>query len=152
MRYFLVSLLCVAALFAFYSNSMAVGVYTPGKELCDCSPFVQRGVIPDTWNKLTQALLIPQICWAIDRFTIEAKAVINQFGQPPETAEVSTAKEIRELKDEPPPLEKEKVKKAVEKKKKTTVRPKHISKKKKNGNTKNSKPVKKRIKAPQKAL
>ncbi|MGC8657722.1 MAG: hypothetical protein ACP5U1_01485 [Desulfomonilaceae bacterium] len=152
MRYFLVSLLCVAAMFAFSSNSMAVGVYTPGHEQCDCSPLIQRGVIPDTWNKLTQALLIPQICWAIDRLTIEAKAVINQFGEPPETAQVSATSETRELKDQPPPLKKEKVKKPVEKKKKITVRPKPASNKKKNATAKTSKPAKKRIKAPQKAL
>ncbi len=155
MRYFLVSLLCVAALFAFSSNSLAVGVYTPGNERCDCSPLIQRGVIPDTWNKLTEALLIPQICWAIDRLTIEAKAVIDQFGQPPanEISEVSAAKEAKELKDEPPPLVKKKIKKVAKKKKTIAISSsKSVTKKKKKVETKNAKPTKKRIKAPLKAL
>ena len=155
MRYLLVSLLCVAALFAFSSNSLAVGVYTPGLERCDCSPLVQRGVIPDTWNKLTEALLIPQISWAIDRLTIEAKAVISQFGQPPssEISEISVAKEAKELKDEPPPLVKEKIKKVGKKKKKPAINSsKKVAKKTKKAETKNAKPAKKRIKAPLKAL
>ncbi|MGO8880014.1 MAG: hypothetical protein ACLQMS_10950 [Desulfomonilaceae bacterium] len=155
MRYLLASLLCVAALFAFSSNSLAVGVYTPGLERCDCSPLVQRGVIPDTWNKLTEALLIPQISWAIDRLTIEAKAVISQFGQPPssEISEISAAKEAKELKDEPPPLVKEKIKKVGKKKKKPAINSsKKVAKKTKKAETKNAKPAKKRIKAPLKAL
>ncbi len=155
MRYLLVSLLCVAALFAFSSYSVAVGVYIRGQERCDCSPLVQRGVIPDTWNKLSEALLIPQISWALDKLTIEAKAVIMQFGQPPsnEIAEVSAAKEAKELKDEPPPLVKEKIKKVDKKKKKPVVTASKTNlKKNKKTDTKNDKPTKKRIKAPAKAL
>ncbi len=154
MRYIFVSLLLVAALFAFSSNSSAVGVYIPGKETCDCSPLVQRGVIPDTWNKLTEALLIPQISWAIDRLTLEAKAVISQFGQPPtsQTAEVSSSKESKVLKDEPLPLVKEKIRKIEKKKKKPVVSAaKTNSKKAKKTDDKSGKP-KKRIKAPLKAL
>lgn len=156
MRYLLVSLLWVATLFAFSSNSMAVGVYTPGKEPINCSSLVKRGVIPDTWNKLTEALLIPQICWAIDKVAIEAKAVIAQFGQPPtsENSEVAPAKETKEIKDESSSLAKGKIKKLSNTKKKQAASSSKISlKKKKKTETKKAKPAaKKRIKAPLKAL
>lgn len=154
MRYIFVSLLLVAALFAFSSNCSAVGVYIPGKETCDCSPLIQRGIIPDTWNKLTEALLIPQISWAIDKLTLEAKAVISQFGQPPtsQTSEVSSSKESKVLKDEPLPLVKEKIRKIEKKKKKPVISAaKTNSTKAKKADDKSGKP-KKRIKAPQKAL
>ncbi len=156
MRYLLMSLLAVAALFAFCSSSWAVGVYTPGQEKYDCSPLVQRGIIPDTWNKLTEALLIPQISWAIDKLTIEAKAFIGQFGQPPSSdiASVSSSKadDTKELKDEPLPLVKEKSKKPDKKLKKPLPKSAKANlKKSKPTDTKNTKP-KKRIKAPLKAL
>lgn len=153
MRYLLVSLLCVAALFAFTSNSAAVGVYSPGLEKADCSALVQRGVIPDTWNKLSEALLVREISWAIDKLTIEAKAFLNQFGQPPtsDIAEVSTAKEAKELKADPLASVKDKPK-TIEKKKKPLNKTAKIDKKKsKTTDTKNAKP-KKRIKAPSKSL
>ena len=156
MRYSLMSLLVVAALFAFCSSCLAVGVYTPGKEKFECCPFVKRGVIPDTWNKLTEALLIPQISWAIDRLTIEAKAVISQFGQPPSKdingISSSRVDDIKELKDDPLPVVKEKAEKVDTKtKKKVSKSAKTTSKKSKKTDTKDAKP-KKRIKAPAEAL
>ncbi|MCX5872830.1 MAG: hypothetical protein NTY51_06295 [Deltaproteobacteria bacterium] len=153
MRYLLVSLLCVAALFAFTSNSAAVGVYNPALEKSECSTLVQRGVIPDTWNKLSEALLVREISWAIDKLTIEAKAFLNQFGQPPSSglSEVSAPKEAKEFKDEVLTPVKDKPK-TIEKKKRPVNKTAKIDKKKsKKTDTKNAKP-KKRIKAPLKAL
>ncbi len=155
MRYLLMSLLAVAALFAFCSSSLAVGVYTPGQEKGDCCPLVQRGVIPDTWNKLTLALLIPQISWAIDKLAVEAKVVISQFGQPPSSdiAAISSSKaeDTRELKDEPLPLVKEKSKILDKKPKKPSPQSAKANLKKSKKTETNAKP-KKRIKAPLKAL
>jgi hypothetical protein len=150
------SLLTVAALFAFCSSSLAVGVYTPGQEKNDCCPLIQRGVIPDTLNKLTLALLIPQISWAIDKLAVEAKVVISQFGQPPsnDIAAISSSKaeDTKELKDEPLPLVKEKSKILDKKPKKPLSKSAKANlKKSKKTETKNAKP-KKRIKAPLKAL
>ncbi|MFH0959304.1 MAG: hypothetical protein V1897_11430 [Pseudomonadota bacterium] len=156
MRYLLMSLIAVAALFTFCSSCLAVGVYTPGQEKYNCSSLVQRGIIPDAWNKLTEALLIPQISWAIDKLTIETKAVIGQFGQPPSTdiSSISSSKadETKELKDEPLPLVKETSKKLDKKPKKPLPKSAKANlKKSKQLDKKDSKP-KKRIKAPLKAL
>ncbi|MFH0823668.1 MAG: hypothetical protein V2B18_13040 [Pseudomonadota bacterium] len=70
---------CAAFLVLQASGASAVGVYTPGKEQCNCSPMVARGVYPDTLNLLHEAFVFPSINNTIDRIAVEVKSLISQF-------------------------------------------------------------------------
>ncbi len=82
-------------------NSQAVGLYVVGKEDCDCSPLVARGIVPDTLNKLKEAFVLPQMIQALDWIALEIKGMVANLGPAPSEglAEPSAA---------PEPTEKEK--------------------------------------------
>jgi hypothetical protein len=135
MRAVMIAVLCIV-LAAVASQSHAVGLYVVGKEDCNCSPLVARGIVPDALNVLKEAFLFPQLTYALDRLAQEVQTMLVQIGSPPTngTAELkddnaTTAKPEAEKiapKDEQPIIDK------PIKDKKTSVTPaKSIKKKKK---------------------
>ncbi|MDD3473164.1 MAG: hypothetical protein PHS86_10300 [Syntrophaceae bacterium] len=144
----LVVALTVAINGIFVTQSGAVGLYAVGKEQISCSPLVARGVVPDTWNKLSEALLVPQISWALDRLAVEMKTVLSQFGAPPSNGVADTASLTKE--EILPVNDKEKVKEVLEEKPAKKTKKVEVKKDKKVKKT-SDKP-KKRIKVPPKAM
>jgi len=88
----------------------AVGLYAVGKEDCTCSPLVARGVVPDTLNKIHEAVAFPQIAVALDNVALHVKGLLDQ-GAGTTTAALSEPTGVSE---EAPAL-KEKEEKKLEK-------------------------------------
>jgi hypothetical protein len=65
----------------------AVGFYVVGKEDCQCSPLVARGIVPDTLNKLKEAFFFPQVGVVLENFASEVRAMLYQAGSRPTLAE-----------------------------------------------------------------
>lgn len=156
MRLFILAVVLTVALSSFFvSPSGAVGLYAVGKEQISCSPLVARGIVPDTWNKLTEALLVPQISWALDKLAVEVKTVLSQFGAPPSNGVAETASVVKEdlfeskEKDKPKELNNSVIEKKTSKPTKSTKKT-QLTKDKKI-KTISDKP-KKRIKVPPKAM
>lgn len=144
----------VAFACVFAPQAEAVGLYAVGKEQISCSPLVARGIVPDTWNKLGEALLVPQISWALDRLAVEMKTMLSQFGAPPVTSVAETASVTKD--DIIAPIDKplEKPKDVVEDKPAKKIKKAEVKKDKKDTKPKkatDNKP-KKRIKVPPKAM
>lgn len=97
----------------------AVGLYAVGKEDCNCSPLVARGVIPDTLNKLQEAVAFPQIAMALDNVAVQVKGLLEQSGA---TATASLSESPGAPEEEPAVKEKEekKLEKVPEVKKRKT--------------------------------
>ncbi|MBI5251535.1 MAG: hypothetical protein HY912_18755 [Desulfomonile tiedjei] len=110
--------ICVALTTVWIGNAQAVGLYVVGKEDCNCSPLVARGIIPDPLNKLKEAFLLSHIASALDKMAIEIKGVFDQFGKPPVSDAAAVPPETTETKEKPSVEEKPaKVKKpSIEKK------------------------------------
>lgn len=145
-------LMTVAVNVFFASHVGAVGLYAVGKEQISCSPLVARGIVPDTWNKLSEAFLAPQISWALDRLAVEMKSLLNQFGAPPappaiaETASV-TKDDLVSANDR----SKQKPREVVQEKPAKQIKKAEVKKDKKDIKKPADKP-KKRIKVPPKAM
>jgi hypothetical protein len=60
----------------------AVGLYVVGKEECNCSALVAKGIIPDTLNKLQEALLLPQLAMVLDKLAVGIKDMVIQTEGP----------------------------------------------------------------------
>ena len=73
----------IALAAACVGNVHAVGVYAVGKEQCNCSPLVARGIIPDPLNKLHEVLLFPQLAMILDKIAVGIKDMVGQVGMPP---------------------------------------------------------------------
>ncbi|HMK33798.1 MAG TPA: hypothetical protein VK463_01940 [Desulfomonilaceae bacterium] len=138
--------ICLAA--ALVGNSYAVGLYVVGKEDCDCSPLVARGIVPDTLNKMKEAFLFPQIAEVLDRIGIEVKAMLAGLGPAPAEAaetpaitEQTEGKAKTEMEKAPAKEEKPAVEKPA-KHKKPTAELKKVEKKK----------TKKKVKMPPRAM
>jgi hypothetical protein len=87
---------------ACVGNVHAVGLYAVGKEECNCSPLVARGIIPDPLNKLKEALLLPQMAMVLDKIVVEIKGMIGQVGGPSAAASeeaIKQGEEAPELKE-----------------------------------------------------
>jgi hypothetical protein len=84
MRSFTIAIICTCVFLALVGSSHAVGLYVVGKEECNCSPLVARGIVPDTLNQLTEALWFPQVAVALDRIAVELKAMLASVGPQPE--------------------------------------------------------------------
>jgi hypothetical protein len=81
MRSFIIALvICLFSAVALTGNAGAVGLQAVGKEECVCDPLVARGIVPDTLNKLQLAFVFPEFGVALDRFAVEMKAILGQFG------------------------------------------------------------------------
>lgn len=61
-------------------SARATGFDVVGKEKPVCSRLVQRGVYPDTLNKLKEAFVFPKLGAAVERVAEELRAVLAQFG------------------------------------------------------------------------
>ena len=122
--------ICVSLWTGFLANAHAAGYYSVGKEDCNCSPLVARGIMPDTLNQLVEALAFPKIGWAFERLATEIKLIASQFGPKP-TPEIADAIEKKEVSaeiEEPIKVEKKPV--LREKKGKVKKTAKETSKKK----------------------
>jgi hypothetical protein len=60
--------------------SWAVGYTVVGKEKCECGPLVSRGIIPDTLNKLKEALFLDRLAFILDRLAADGRALMAQVG------------------------------------------------------------------------
>jgi len=151
MRSFTIALaICLFSAVSFTGNAGAVGLQAVGKEECVCDPLVARGIVPDTLNKIKLALVFPEFGIALDRFAVEMKAILGQFGltngQPEGAERIAKAEPTEKALD-----------KAKEKEKDVReVAPKHKKKKKiaKASTKKRAKKAakKKRVKMPTRAL
>jgi hypothetical protein len=150
MRSFVIAVVAICLATALMGNAFAVGLYVVGKEDCDCSPLVAKGIVPDTVNKLTEALLFPQIAAVLDQIGQQVRAMLAGFGptsaeaaEPPAMTEQTTdGKEKTEVEKTPAKEEKPAVEKPA-KSKKPTAQLKGIQKKKK---------AKKKVKMPPRAM
>jgi protoporphyrinogen oxidase len=138
MRSFVVAAALCAFLGALVPGTVgAVGLYVVGKEDCDCSPLVARGIYPDTLNKIQEAVAFPQIALALDRVAVELRGMLDQGGgtttaslseQPGVSEEVPEIREKEEKRLEKAPAVKKprthaKVDKKPKKKKRVTQPP-----------------------------
>lgn len=134
MRSFTIAVLVAIALAtAFVGNVHAVGLYAVGKEECNCSALVARGLIPDTLNKLHEALLFPQLAMVLDKIAIGIKDLVSQTGGPPAVApeeEIRRGEEASELKEKPASEKKPGKEEISPKKGKPAIEKKSIKKKK----------------------
>ncbi len=110
MRSFIIAVLVTIALAAAcVGNVHAVGLYAVGKEECNCSSLVARGIIPDTLNKLHEALLLPQLAMVLDKIAVGIKDMVAQTGGPSAVESEEAIKEgekAPELKEKPVPQKK----------------------------------------------
>ncbi len=154
MRSLIIAVLVTIALAAAcVGNVHAVGVYAVGKEQCNCSPLVARGIIPDPLNKLHEVLLFPQLAMILDKIAVGIKDMVGQVGMPP-TADseeaIKKGEEASELKEKPA-IEKKPGKEEVSpKEEKPAIEKKSIKKKKPAMELKKDQKKKKRVKIPPK--
>ncbi|AFM26331.1 hypothetical protein [Desulfomonile tiedjei] len=142
---FLVATLCVALIMAFGGSAQAVGLYTVGKEDCNCSPLTANGIVPDTLNKMYLALLIPEISGVLDKVAIELKGMFDQIGKPP-TVEAAVIGETPESKSTVTPEKSKEEKPAIEKKTDTKEKKSRLQSKA------DQKKKKKRVKVPSRVM
>jgi len=79
MRYFIVLGLVFAFLAVSLGNANSAGLYVVGKEPCDCSPLIARGIIPDPLNRLHDMLYSPQVAAALDSVAVEVRSMVTQL-------------------------------------------------------------------------
>jgi hypothetical protein len=105
MRSFTIAVVVTLALAAAcVGNVHAVGLYAVGKEECNCSSLVARGIVPDTLNKLHEALLFPQLAMVLDKIAVGIQGMLAQTGGPSAEATEEAIKEgeqAPELKEKP---------------------------------------------------
>lgn len=81
MRYLASATVLSVLMIVLVSESVkATGYDVAGKEKCVCSPFTSRGVVPDTLNNLSEALVFPKLGFVVERLALEIKAILGQFG------------------------------------------------------------------------
>jgi outer membrane biosynthesis protein TonB len=154
MRSFIIAVMVTIALAAaFVGNVHAVGLYAVGKEQCNCSPLIARGIIPDPLNKLHEALLFPQLAMILDKIAVGIKDMVSQVGMPPTAAfeeAIKKGEEASELKEKPA-IEKKPGKEEVSpKEEKPAIEKKSIKKKKPAMELKKDQKKKRRVKIPPK--
>lgn len=154
MRSFIIAVLVTIALAAaFVGNVHAVGLYAVGKEECNCSPLVARGIIPDPLNKLHEVLLLPHIAMVLDKIALGIRDMVGQTGGPsavaPEEA-IKKGEEAPELKEKPAIEKKSGKEEIAPKEEKPATEKKSIKKKKPAMELKKDQKKKKRVKIPPK--
>jgi hypothetical protein len=134
MRSFTITVLVAIALATVYvGNVHAVGLYAVGKEECNCSTLVARGIVPDTLNKLHEALLLPQLAMILDKIAVGIKDMVAQTGGPSAVApeeEIKRGEEAQELKEKPSGEKKPGKEEISPKEEKPAIEKKSIKKKK----------------------
>lgn len=81
--------------------SWAVGFDVVGKEKCECGPLVSRGIIPDTLNKLKEALLLDKLAALLDWAAADTGALIAQVGPSGQEEVPETVKEEKKAPSKP---------------------------------------------------
>jgi hypothetical protein len=153
MRRMVVAMVCLALVAGFSATAGAVGLQAVGKEQCNCSPLVARGIIPDTMNQIHDALYFPTLMGVLDHVAVDVRTLVEQIGSP-EVAEAEAPPAKEEIKQS---TEKARSEEKVEKSEKTGKEEKAIKEQtKRNGKKKPvthaKKPVKKapKVKVPDK--
>ncbi len=145
--------MAIALATACVGNVHAVGLYAVGKEECNCSPLVARGIIPDPLNRLHEALLLPQLAMILDKIAVGIKDMVGQIGTAPTVApeeEIKRGEEAPELKAKPT-FEKKPGKEEISpKEEKPAIEKKSIKKKKPALHLKKDQKKKRRVKVPPK--
>jgi hypothetical protein len=133
MRALCIALLVVLLSVATITYSHAVGLYLVGKEDCSCSELVAKGIYPDTINKLTEALMFPQLALVLDKVGEQVQLMLANIGAPPTDGSTEAAlrnledvtdKEEKISKTEAPEIKKSPAKKAASHLKKTAKKKK----------------------------
>jgi hypothetical protein len=156
MRSFIIAVLVTIALAAAcVGNVHAVGLYAVGKEECNCSPLVARGIIPDPLNKLHEALLLPHLAMVLDKIAMGIRDMVGQTSGPYAVApeeEIKRGEEAPELKEKPAIEKKSGKEEIAPKEEKPATEKKSIKKKKPSMQLKkdDGKKKKKRVKIPPK--
>jgi hypothetical protein len=97
MRSFLIAgMLCVVLAFACTTGSQAAGVYAVGKEECNCSSLVARGIIPDSLNKLKEAIFFPELSLAVQGLAEEFRSVLMHLAPKPPAASLVDASNAKD--------------------------------------------------------
>ena len=152
MRFLVVAIVALALVPGFIGTAGAAGYQVVGKEACDCSPLVARGVYPDTLNKLHQAVYFPTVIAAVDQVAMDLKSVVTHFvvGSPAESQESTpSAEEIKTIQEKSASPAEEKVQK--DEKPAKEEKPATLKKKKSTRSLKQSDSKKKKIKVPSRA-
>jgi hypothetical protein len=144
MRFLVVAVVALAMVSGLSGTAGSAGYQVVGKEECDCSPLVARGVYPDTLNKLHQAVYFPSVISVVDQLAMDLKSFVTHFmvGSAPESQEsVTPTEDTKAVKEKSAPPAEEKLQKeekpakeetpAAVKKKKSPHQQKQIDKKKK---------------------
>jgi hypothetical protein len=154
MRFLVVAIVTLALVPGLVGTACSAGYQVVGKEDCDCSSLVARGVYPDTLNKLHQAVYFPTVISAVDRVAMDLKSVVIHLAAGPAAEPQESTVQEEDTKVAPekatPPAE-EKIRKEEKAKEATpaTTTKKKIKKKTTQGIKKDGKP-KKQIKVPPK--
>jgi len=152
MRSSLISVAVICLLAVFLANDAeAVGLTAVGKEDCVCSPLVERGIVPDTLNKLKLAFEFPQLSMVLDRLALDVRGILGQFGVGPQALAVDSVPPKEEIKDLKEPKETKEFKKSPVPAKKSKLQAKQDQTKKETRKTKKLK-SKKRVKVPPRAM
>jgi hypothetical protein len=83
MRFLVVAIVTLALVPGLIGTARSAGYQVVGKEDCDCSSLVARGVYPDTLNKLHQAVYFPTVISAVDRVAMDLKSVVTHLAASP---------------------------------------------------------------------
>lgn len=110
MRYLFVATAFIALLAAGSATFVqGAGLVAVGREGCDCSPLVARGIVPDTVNKLHLAVYFPEMAGAVERFAEEFRTVFSNVIGPKAVAAEATpvSVEAEKTTEEAPAVKKE---------------------------------------------
>lgn len=83
MRFFVVAIVTLALVPALVGTAFPAGYQVVGKEPCDCSSLVARGIYPDTLNKLHDAVYFPTVLAAVDHVAMDLKSVVTHLAAAP---------------------------------------------------------------------
>jgi hypothetical protein len=152
MRFVVVAIVALALVTGLSGFAGAAGYQVVGKEDCNCSPLVARGIYPDTLNKLHQAVYFPTVIAAVDQVAMDLKSVVTHFvvgGVPEEQESASSTEETKAIQEKSAPAAEEKVQKKEKPAKEE--KPATLKKKKSTRSVKQVDTKKKKIKVPSRA-
>ncbi len=89
-------MLCFVLAFACAADSQAAGVYAVGKEECNCSSLVARGIIPDSLNKLKEAIFFPELSLAVQNLAEEFRSALIHLAPKPAAASLADASNAKD--------------------------------------------------------
>lgn len=83
MRFLVVAIVTLALVPGLVGTALSAGYQVVGKEPCNCSPLVARGIYPDTLNKLHDAVYFPTVLAAVDQVAMDLKSVVTHLAAAP---------------------------------------------------------------------